>query len=96
MTKYPMQASGGDRSGDDGVSKVDAGGRKGTGESGGGAYKIPDQVKEIREPATAGKATSTITAPGTARTAATIRMRSPGRTERPPPSTHGVATGKSS
>jgi len=48
MTKYPMQASGGDRSGDDGVSKPDGGGREGTGESGGGAYKIPEQVKGNR------------------------------------------------
>ncbi len=34
----------GDSSRDDGVSKVDAGGRTGGGESGGGAYKDKDQV----------------------------------------------------
>ena len=45
MSKFPLQADGRGTSGDDGVSREDGGGRKGTGESGGGAYKEPEMVK---------------------------------------------------
>jgi len=46
MTKFPTQATGGDkRRHGDGVSEVEAGGRTGGGESGGGAYTDPEQVK---------------------------------------------------
>jgi hypothetical protein len=46
MSKFPVQASGGGkpRRGD-GVSDPEAGGRTGAGESGGGAYVDPEQVK---------------------------------------------------
>ena len=46
MSKFPTQASGGDEPRrDDGVSESEAGGRTGGGESGGGAYADPEQVK---------------------------------------------------
>ena len=46
MGKFLMQASGGGkRRHGDGVSSPNAGGRTGAGESGGGAYVEPDQVK---------------------------------------------------
>jgi hypothetical protein len=51
MSKSPIQASGGggSRQGD-GVSGTNAGGRTGAGESGGGAYVDPDQVKGDPDP----------------------------------------------
>ena len=46
MHKSPVQASGGGKPAHgDGVSESEAGGRKGGGESGGGAYVDPEQVK---------------------------------------------------
>ena len=45
MTKFAVQADGGETSGDDGIGRADGGGREGAGESGGGAYKEPEMVK---------------------------------------------------
>ena len=46
MHKSPIQASGGGKPArSDGVSESEAGGRTGGGESGGGAYVDPEQVK---------------------------------------------------